>query len=319
MSLSPREVEPRHPVRIVVQRTGLSADLLRAWEKRYQVVKPHRSPGGQRYYSDIDVNRLRLLQRAVRAGRAISRIAGLSIDELERLVREDDEQGIQREATPATDVAAGAPELFLSNALIATEQLDARALENTLRQAAMRLSADHLLDEVISPLLFTIGSLWHAGRLRPTNEHLATQVIRRVLGWITEVGTSDPRAPAILVATPSGQNHELGAMLVAATASQYGWRVLYLGANLPSDDIAAAAVQARADVVALSIVFPTDDSALPGELLRLKKALPPGVAITVGGSGASSYKSAFEAVGAQYLPGLGQLRRWLRNSHPTPV
>src|ERR687885_222436 len=88
----------RHPMRVVTRRTGLSADLLRAWEKRYDVVKPARSPSGRRLYSDADIERLGLLYRATLAGRSIGHIAALRNDQLARLVRRDAEA--ERERAP---------------------------------------------------------------------------------------------------------------------------------------------------------------------------------------------------------------------------
>jgi DNA-binding transcriptional MerR regulator len=82
----------RHPIQVVVRRTGLTADVLRAWEKRYGVIEPGRSEGGRRLYSDRDIERLRLLRRATGAGRRISQIAGLATEELAALVKEDERE-----------------------------------------------------------------------------------------------------------------------------------------------------------------------------------------------------------------------------------
>ena len=100
-----------------------------------------------------------------------------------------------------------------SSALVAVERFDAYALEQTLRTVVLRLPIDDVLDQVIAPLLFTIGSLWHQGQLKPANEHLATMTVRRVLGWISEATAPAQGSPVVLVATPANQMHELGAML----------------------------------------------------------------------------------------------------------
>ena len=86
MASKPTTPTPRHAMRTVVLRTGLTPDLLRAWEKRYGVVEPTRSEGGQRLYSDADLERLTLLTRAVRAGRAISQVANLPTPELREIL-----------------------------------------------------------------------------------------------------------------------------------------------------------------------------------------------------------------------------------------
>lgn len=298
-----------HPMRVVSQRTGLSPDLLRAWEKRYGAVAPTRSAGGQRHYTDADVERLRLLVRATSAGRQIGQVATLPNEELTALI-ESDERAARLNAAPSTD--GPAVESFLSSALIAVESFDAQRLEATLRAAALRLPSDDVLDQVIGPLLFTIGSLWHQGLLLPANEHLATTTIRRVLGWMSDLAAPGPGAPVVVVGTPANQIHELGAMLAATTASGDGWRVIYLGANLPADELARAVRYAKADALAISIVYPTDDPQVPEELRRLRAALPAHTGIVVGGSGAFAYDEALRGIGADVVPSLAALRAWLR-------
>lgn len=298
-----------HPMRVVAQRTGLTPDLLRAWEKRYGAVSPVRSAGGQRHYTDENVARLQLLVRATRGGRQIGQVGALPTAELQRII-EADERAAALDRAPSTDLEA--TEGFLSAALTAVERFDAYALEQVLRSAALRLPIDEVLDQVMAPLLFTIGSLWHQGKLLPANEHLATVTIRRVLTWMSETGAPHPGSPVLLVATPANQLHELGAMLAATTASGNGWRVVYLGPSLPADELARAARHVKAEAVALSIVFPTDDLAIGEELRRLRAALGPQLGIVVGGSGAHSYMDVLREIGADPLTSVTALRGWLR-------
>ena len=298
-----------HPVRIVSQRTGLTPDVLRAWERRYGAVTPVRSPGGQRHYSDADIERLALLARASRAGRQIGQLVPLSNAELQKLIEDDERQSRERAGLGPDQPAI---ESYLSSALIAVEEFDAHRLEQTLRAAVLRMPSEDVLDQVIGPLLFTIGSLWHQGLLRPANEHLATTTIRRVLVWMSDLAVADAQAPMIVVGTPAHQMHELGAMLAATTAAASGWRVAYLGPNLPADELARAVRFAKAQALALSVVYPTDDAALPGELRALKAALPPDVGVVIGGSGAQSYSETIREIGAQQFSSLAGMRQWLR-------
>lgn len=298
-----------HPMRVVAQRTGLTPDLLRAWEKRYGAVSPVRSAGGQRHYSDADVARLQLLVRATRGGRQIGQVAPLDNTELLKVI-ESDERAAAINRAPSAD--GPAPEVFLSSALMAVEAFDGYALEQTLRTAALRLPADDVLDQVIGPLLFTIGSLWHQGQLQPANEHLATTTIRRVLTWMGEVTAPPAGAPVVIIGTPAHHVHELGAMLAATTAAGNGWRVIYLGASLPAEELARAAKQVKADAVALSIIYPTGDERVSDELRRLRVHLGPSIGIVAGGSGASSYADALREIGAEQLTSLTALRGYLR-------
>ena len=110
-----------------------------------------------------------------------------------------------------------------------------------------------------------IGELWRGGTLTAAHEHFASAALRVWLGNAARPFGAVDEAPMLLVAMPAGQVHELGALLVGATAAHLGWQVTYLGASLPPAEIAGAAVQKRARAVALSLVYPEDDPWLPGE------------------------------------------------------
>ena len=299
-------------VRMVARRTGLTPDVLRAWEKRYGAVKPGRSAGGQRVYDAESVERLLLLSRAVGEGRSISQVATLDTEALRGLVAADSRAAVAHRVHDSSRPAVEAGQA-IDAAEEAIERLDAYSLESVLRRAVFRLGADEMIDAVVTPLFTLIGERWHAGELRPSHEHLATAVIRKTLDWMFAQTAPPVTAPSMVVATPSGQVHEMGAMLAAAAAASRGWRVIYLGANLPASDIAAAATQANARAVALSVVHPADDRALPGELRALRAALPRETALLVGGAAASAdgYRGALRSARATELASLAALREWL--------
>jgi len=306
-----KSTEKRHPIQVVARRTGLTADLLRAWEKRYGVVEPGRSEGGRRLYSDDDIERLRLLHRATRAGRRIGRVAELSTAELTALVREDEREEAEalRERRSA---GAAAAEPHLKVALDAMERLDARSLESALNRAMMMLSAPVLIEDVAAPLLERVGELWSEGQVRPAHEHMLSAVLTRVLGKLIE-SAGPPRLEAgIVVATPAGLTHEFGALFVAATAAGEGWQVTYLGADLPAADVAAAAREVDADVVALSIVYPPEAAEVRRELRDLRRQLPADKTLLVGGAAAGSYDELLAEMGAVVLTDMEGLRKQLR-------
>ena len=307
---------PRHPMRLVIQRTGLSADVLRAWEKRYGVVAPERSEGGQRLYSDEDVERLTLLHRATSAGRNIGQICQLGLAELEALILEDESQRAARATRPERQ--ASQAQYFFDAALAAIKRLDAVELDSLLRRAAMQLSAAVVVDDVIVPLLREVGESWHRGELSPAHEHMGTAAIRRALAWMSGSAIVSSAAPTVLVSTPANQRHELGAKIVATTAATEGWRVVFLGADLPADAIANAAIQAQVSLVALSMIFPLDDPELAAEVLRLRSLLPPRVLIVAGGPAAVANAAALKADGLRIIEDLEQLRILLRSLHPAP-
>ena len=318
--------EPRHPIQVVVRRTGVSQDLLRAWERRYAAVAPGRTPGSHRLYSDADIHRLGLIREALDGGRRIGQVAPLPTDELAALVESDRREAFAAVRPPLPRPASGAiPEDLrtrrVDDCLDAIRNLDAARLEGALDEARLALSLPHLLEGVIGPLLEGIGEAWRRGELRPYHEHMASAVLRSFLTAVRGTYLAAPSAPLLLVALPAGQHHELSALMAALAGAAEGWRVTYLGPDLPADDIAAAARQSGARAVALGIVFPADDPDLPAQLDRLRRGAGPELPILVFGGAAAAYGAAVEAIGAERVAGIGPLRvalERLRRPAPDP-
>lgn len=176
-----------------------------------------------------------------------------------------------------------------------------------LEQGAVRFGHNGVLHRLICPLAREIGVLWERGQATAAHEHFASALIRDFLARSSRPFAIPEGAPRLVVATPAGQLHELGAVIVAAAATHLGWRVVYLGANLPAVDIAGAARQNRVRAVLLSVVYPADDSRLPGEFQQLRRCLPAEVVIMVGGRSVWGYAEVLRSIGAENpgdLPGL---------------
>ena len=298
--------EKRHPIQVVAHRTGLSKDLLRAWERRHAAVDPSRTDTGRRLYSDEDIERLRLLREASAGGRAIGTIADLPVDELRALVREDMTAGL---APAAPIIAPDAISRGVRDGLVAVEVLDGERLRATLARAMVQLSPIEFTDDVIAPLMRAVGTRWAKGELDPGQEHLASSVVAAALqDLIALLHDPSPDAPEIVVATPAGQRHGIGALLVAASAAVAGWRVTHIGADLPAADIAGAVRLRGARALALSLVYPPDDPDLPAELVRIWNALPAGVELLVGGAAADGYSQTLGAIQAHVATDLPELR-----------
>ena len=163
-----------------------------------------------------------------------------------------------------------------------------------------------------------IGDLWHQGALRPIHEHMASAVVRSFLGGLHNAYRPEVSAPHLVVTTPARQHHELGALIVAATAAGEGWQVTYLGPELPPEEIAAAALQKGARAVALSITYPPDDPNLIDDLRRLRRLLGTDTALLVGGRASMAYGHALNEIGANRIDDLSSLRRELELLRSTP-
>ncbi|HVG09832.1 MAG TPA: MerR family transcriptional regulator [Thermoanaerobaculia bacterium] len=307
----------RHPIGVVSRRTGLKPDLIRAWERRYGAVAPGRTDTRRRFYSDADISRLLLLKRVVDTGRSISQVANLSNEELDSLV----EPGKPAPAHAAGDPSGGpfggpsggdtAADLYLELCLSAARRLEVGELELHLQRASVALSRAILLDKLLVPLLRRVGELWQDGEMRPTHEHVASAVVRSFLGGMYHAYDIPATAPHLIATTPQRQRHELGALMVAAVAAGEGWRATYLGPDLPSEEIAAAATEKGAQAVALSLIYPPDDPGLADDLRRLRRLLSPSTVLLAGGRACSAYGAVLDEIGAIRVPDLPTLRREL--------
>ena len=302
--LSKYMAESYHAIKMVSRRTGLTAHVIRIWEKRYDAVQPERTSTNRRLYSEAQIQRLVLLRDLTHAGHSIGHVAKLPTEKLHELAAES--AGNQEHASRVL-TALVTKESFLDDCLSAVKRLDAPALENTLKQASIELGALGLLQRVAAPLVQTLGELWREGTLTAAHEHFASAVLRVFLGDVAKPFGGTENAPLLIVTTPAGQIHELGALLAGAAAANLGWRVTYLGASLPAAEIAGAARQSRARAVALSLVYPEDDSRLAGELLRLRELLPPEITLLAGGRALPAYRDALDKIGARQLNDLAHL------------
>lgn len=306
----------RHPIQVVTRRTGLSPDLLRTWERRYGAIRPGRTQGGHRLYSDADIERLQALKAARDAGRSISQVADLSPADLDAIVRED-RGGLEAAQKAAASSRRREVELLLQNAIAAVERLDSISLETTLSKALVALPPQELVTELVAPFMRRIGQLWFEQRLNPAQEHFASASVRSTLSRvISAIQATSPGAPRIVVGTPSGQRHEIGAMLVAAVAAAQGWHVTYLGPDLPPEPMADAARITDSKLVAVSLVFPENDPAVHEQLRRLRSILPADTQIVAGGRSVENYRATLAEIDALVGTDIRDVERLLTSALP---
>ena len=294
-------------IRYVSKQTGLKPHTLRTWEKRYSAVVPRRTETNRRVYNSIDIYRLNLLKRAVESGHAISYIASLENSELVGI-------GLQTTARPSKAANEASCSDANDCANIVTEalehvvSLDPIALEKVLERAAVNLSRPRLLSCVIQPLFKEIGEQWAAGRMKIINEHMASIVIRSFLLDMLRAVVVAESSPKIVVAAPVGQWHETGALVVALTAAESGWRPLYFGPNLPAEEIAAAVKMTVAKAIALSISHRIEISSIVRELRKLRSYCAHRVQIYVGGYGIADIMPRIDLIGVRCIENVEKFR-----------
>lgn len=271
-----------YPIRAVARMTGISVDTLRAWERRYEAVVPVREGRGRTYSGD-DVARLKLLGALVRRGHAIGTIAGLSGETLDGLLKGSDALRTQVAPPAALDAAP---------LLDALERYDLDLLESMLNRFALLLPPRDLIFGVVLPLLQDIGKRWESGRLRPAQEHAVSAIVRSVLGGLLRSVVKSAAPNKVVFATPAGERHELGLLCGALLAAASGYGVVYLGPDLPADEIVHATVASGARSVVIGLTSPKAVSM--AELKRLE-AVGGSTTLVVGGPERRTLPSSLKA------------------------
>ncbi|MEN3330761.1 MAG: MerR family transcriptional regulator, light-induced transcriptional regulator [Blastocatellia bacterium] len=267
----------KYRIGAVTRLTGLSADVVRVWERRYGAVRPQRSQAGTRLYSDADIARLRRLRQAVEKGHSISQAARLSDEELAGVVSE------VSQASAATSPYTTVRERFLE----AITRMDVVTAGLEMSRAATLFPARDLIKQIVAPLLADIGERWAHREFGVAHEHVATNLLRNLLSSLIRLYPPDGHAETIVLATLAGERHELGLFLAALIAATRGWRVVYVGTDLPADEIAYAVRITKSRYVALSLINQHPEAT--DELRGLAKHLPATVRVWVGGAEAIHY------------------------------
>jgi DNA-binding transcriptional MerR regulator len=262
----------------LARRSGVSADLLRAWERRYGLLTPTRTAGGYRLYSADDETRV----RSMRAHLA----QGLSAAEAARLVRD-------ATAIPPQDSAPAELAAALWSALDAFDDAGAQAAFDRL---VATFGIETVATTAILPYLRTLGDRWSEGDASVAQEHFATGLLRaRLLGLAR--GWDRGGGPRALLGCPSGERHDLGLIIFGLALRDRGWRVTFLGPDTPIETLAAAADQLAPDVVVLSSLRRDPLAGAAAEITQLASSRP----VLLAGPGADA--EVAERTGARLLAG----------------
>jgi DNA-binding transcriptional MerR regulator len=261
------------------RRTGVSADALRAWERRYGLLAPERSGGGFRLYSDDDERRVRAMRALIADGVPTAEAARLA-----------------RRGTGATAALSLDPAAAVGGLLEAAAALDEAGANAVLDRLLASLTFEAVASRVLLPALREIGDRWRDGRLGVAEEHFATNVIRaRLLGLAR--GWGGGSGPLAVLACLPGEQHDIGLIVFGLCLRERGWRITYLGPDTPPSSVAAVAAGVDADVVVVVAL----DPALLGPAADEVRDLAAARALLLAGDGVDP--PAALALGARKLAG----------------
>ncbi|WP_163990091.1 MerR family transcriptional regulator [Pyxidicoccus caerfyrddinensis] len=272
--------ERTYRIHIAAELSGVRVELIRAWERRYGVLNPQRTPSGYRVYTDRDVALLRRLKKLTDEGVAISEAAKL----LPQLRAE-----LGAESPAVTSSGQGTSvNAWLEAALAAADAYDQARVSAVVDEVLAALPPLRAFDDVLAPLQREVGERWHAGQLSVAQEHLVTQVVRARVVSLLHAAPNSGRKHAVLACFPD-EEHELGLLGVALRLRHSGVRVTLLGQRMPAVDLGRAVAELRPDFVGLSAVNNKGAAVFQDTLSRLVEALPPGVPLWLGGPAAQAW------------------------------
>jgi DNA-binding transcriptional MerR regulator len=253
----------------LAKRTGVSPELLRAWEQRYGLLQPTRTPGGFRLYSAADEARVQRMQSLVSGGLAAAQAA--------RLILSGGEPAPRTVSTsaPILDDAAG-------NLTASLDRLDEQTANTALDRLFSAYTVETVLQEVILPYLHRLGERWEAGEVSVAQEHFASNLLRaRLLGLAQ--GWGQGQGPGAILACAPGEHHELGLLAFGVALHRRGWRITYLGTDSPIGAVADIAPSLTPAVVVLLSLNPDNFLDHAREIEQLTKQVP----VMIAGTGAT--------------------------------
>ena len=252
----------------ICSETGLSADVVRVWERRYGFPLPVRLPSGHRRYRREDLLRLRLMAEAVAKGHRPSVVARATEEALKRL--------LVRGENPGADALYEA-----------VEAMDTDRMRLLFREAQMLLGWKPFLELMVSPLLDRVGMAWAEGTIGIHHEHLVTEVLEDFLRELRLECEILPSRGSVLLCTLPGERHRLGLLMAALAYAAQGTRTELLGVDLPVASIAQAARALKVDRVAVSLSMQSSGEPTRRLLLDLQERLPTHCRLIIGGQGAT--------------------------------
>ena len=265
------------------RRVGVSDHVLRAWETRYGLFHPIRSTGGFRLYSHADESRVRRMQFHLAQGLSAAEAASAAIDEAAIVPSGGPQTG---RATEITELSAE-----LRNAL---DEFDEPAAQAVVDRLLSDLTLTTVLRDVLLPYLYELGERWRREEITIAQEHFASNVIRgRRAGLARGWGTG--HGPRAVIACPSGELHDLPLMMFGIILNRRGWRVNYLGASTPIEELMRVANQVHPDLVVVAAVTTDRFAELLPELSGLARIAP----LALAGAGATQQMA--DELGARLL------------------
>jgi MerR family transcriptional regulator, light-induced transcriptional regulator len=264
-------------------RSGVSIATLRAWERRYGVVEPQRTPSGYRLYDDGAIRRLRQMRRLLDDGWRPREAAA----EVAAGRGPGTEPDLPTEPVPARHMAGA--EALIDEFVAAVTPFDLARAHSVLDETFSRAAFEPAMERVVFPALREVGRRWASGELDVAAEHAASHTVLRRLSMLFDAAARSPERPEVVVGLPPRARHDLGALAFAVAVRRRGLDVLYLGADVPVESWLTALRDTGAPLAVIAI--PTaDDVPAARDVLAALRAGVPQTEVFVGAPGAAGFE-----------------------------
>lgn len=295
------------PIRTVAEATGVNPITLRAWERRYNLITPQRTPKGHRLYTQKDIDRIHQVTALLNKGISISQVKPL----------------LDRTATPAIEFEDSSSsqvwERYLEIMLAAIAAFDEHRLDNAYNDALSLYPIDIISTRLITPILEKLGENWDSNAAGIAEEHFFSVYLRNKLGARIQHMSQRANGPSLLLACLPDEQHDAGLLLFALAALNYGYRTIILGANLPLTQIPPVLAKRSCDAIVLSGFSAATDKLAESELRTLVRNTS--IPVFIGGTFNHDHQTVIKSTGAIYAgkdihAGLEKIAEVLTNSHP---
>ncbi len=273
-----------HRIQRVAKLTGLSKDVIRVWERRFDFLKPIRGANRYRNYSDEDVAMLRYLKEQLDVGGSIGELSKLGREEL---------LGRARASAPQVSVVGNTFSRLLLELLSALDPLDRVTFEKRLNGAVAVVPFEDALHGILLPLQEQVGQLWHDGHVNEALEHYVTKhVQQKMFSAMNQLPVAEFGAK-VVVACPPGEEHDIAALTVAYRCRIRGCRVYYLGANVPIASLTSLCGKVEPDLTIMSFPLALPEAKATDLIQSLAHEVVPTSPLAVGGHGALAMRDLF--------------------------
>jgi len=244
---------PAFNLKVVLKETGLKADVLRAWERRYELPKPQRTPGGHRLYSEYDIETVKWLRDRQAEGLSISR----AVEIWKEIIEEGRDPLGENSTTDVTHSSVRLPgsetrlTALRQKWLEANLAFDSVKVDEVLNQAFAIYPIEMVCTEILQRGLSEIGNQWYQAAASVQQEHFASALASRRLETLIAATPRPTRPQTVLVGCPPGERHTFSALLLSLFVSRSGFRVIYLGADIPLEQMVETATATRAEMIVL--------------------------------------------------------------------